>query len=105
MGPIVYWNHAFVDEEDATVSNFDRGYLFCDGVYEVVPVVNRKLVDKATFLERLERSLSELEIDWPCSKENYVYLLEQLIDRNDLVEGLRGVSIHHILQTENKNCH
>jgi D-alanine transaminase len=76
--------------------------LFGDGVYEVVPVVNHKLVDKATFQKRLKRSFSELEIDRPCSNEDYVGILKQLIDLDDLVEGLMGVSIQHILQTEIK---
>jgi len=87
MKPIVYCNGEFVEEQNAKVSIFDRGYLFGDGVYEVVPVVNRKLIDKVEFLQRLERSLFELELEWPCSQTEYVVMLEALIERNNLVEG------------------
>jgi len=87
MKPIVYCNGEFVEEQNAKVSIFDRGYLFGDGVYEVVPVVNGKLIDKVEFLQRLERSLFELELEWPCSQVEYVAMLEALIERNKLVEG------------------
>ena len=46
MSRIVYVNGAFVPEEQAMISVFDRGFIFGDGVYEVVPVINGKLVDK-----------------------------------------------------------
>lgn len=87
MEAIVYCNGEFVAEHDAKVSIFDRGYLFGDGVYEVVPVVNGRLIDKPEFLQRLARSLSELEIEWPCSQIEYVAMLEELISRNQLIEG------------------
>ena len=67
MSRIVYVNGAFVPEEQAMISVFDRGFIFGDGVYEVVPVINGKLVDKQYFFERLEDSLGELSISWPCS--------------------------------------
>ncbi len=88
MGRIVYVNQEYVPEEEARVSIFDRGYLFGDGVYEVVPVIGGAMIDKAPLLERLNRSLSELEIAWPCSKEDYLGVHEQLIERNDLNEGV-----------------
>jgi D-alanine transaminase len=84
MGRIVYVNGAFVDEKDARVSIFDRGYLFADGVYEVVPVCAGRLIDQAPFIARLDRSLRELRITWPCSPEEYVGFHDELIRRNDL---------------------
>lgn len=88
MSRIVYVNGDYVPEQDARVSIFDRGYIFGDGVYEVIPVVAGKLVDRAYFLERLERSLRELQIAWPCSKQDYLTVMNQLIARNDLEEGV-----------------
>lgn len=88
MSRIVYVNGAYVAAEDAKISIFDRGFIFGDGVYEVVPVLNGRLVDKQYFLERLQRSLGELQIAWPCSKEEYVAVLEALIARNALQEGI-----------------
>jgi D-alanine transaminase len=88
MGRIVYVNGAFVAEEEARVSIFDRGYLFADGVYEVVPVCAGRLIDEAPFIARLDRSLRELEIAWPCSPEDYVAFHNELIRRNGLTEGM-----------------
>lgn len=87
MGRIAYVNGSFTAEEDAKVSIFDRGYLFGDGVYEVVPVIGGKMIDKAPFLARLEHSLGEIGIDWPCSKDEYVAFHEELIARNEITEG------------------
>jgi D-alanine transaminase len=88
MGRTVYVNGAFVDEKDARVSIFDRGYLFADGVYEVVPVCAGRLIDQAPFIARLDRSLRELRIAWPCSPAEYVAFHDELIRRNDLTEGM-----------------
>lgn len=88
MNRIVYVNGEYVAEAEAKVSIFDRGYIFGDGVYEVIPVINGKLVDKAYFLERLDRSLGELSITWPCSQDQYLAVMNTLVERNKLVEGV-----------------
>lgn len=88
MSRTVYINGEYVPEEEARVSVFDRGFIFGDGVYEVIPVLLGKLVDKQYFVERLDRSLSELSIAWPCSTEHYLEVMRELIDRNGLQEGV-----------------
>ncbi|MFT4888099.1 MAG: D-alanine transaminase [Pseudohongiellaceae bacterium] len=88
MERIVYVNGEFNPQSEAKISVFDRGFIFGDGVYEVVPVINGKLVDKKYFLERLDRSLSEISIDWPCSQDQYIDVMEQLILKNKLTEGV-----------------
>ena len=88
MSRTVYVNGTFVPEEQAKISVFDRGFIFGDGVYEVVPVISGKLVDKQYFLERLERSLDELSIAWPCTKQEYMEVMEQLVESNQLTEGV-----------------
>lgn len=88
MARVVYVNGEYVAEEAARVSIFDRGYLFGDGIYEVIPVLRGGLVDKAYFFERLDRSLSEIGIDWPCSREDYLGVMRGLIERNGLEEGV-----------------
>jgi len=84
----VYVNGEYVAEDEAKISIFDRGFIFGDGVYEVVPVIHGKLVDKQYFLERLQRSLHELEIAWPCSRQEYLEVMLALITRNNLQEGI-----------------
>jgi D-alanine transaminase len=88
MTRIAYVNGSFVPETDAKVSIFDRGYLFADGVYEVTPVVNGKLVDYDAHAERLDRSLNELRMAWPCSKDSLRTMHEDLIKHNKLKEGI-----------------
>ncbi len=88
MSRIVYVNGEYLAEEDAKISIFDRGFIFGDGVYEVVPVINGKVVDRPYFLERLDRSLGELSIDWPCSKDEYLKVMTDLVARNNLQEGI-----------------
>ena len=57
MSRIVYVNGAYVPEEEARISVFDRGFLFADAVYEVTSVLDGRLVDLAGHLRRLHRSL------------------------------------------------
>jgi D-alanine transaminase len=88
MSRIAYVNGEYLPESEAKISVFDRGFLFADGVYEVTPIVNGKLVDYPAHMERLERSLSELKMAWPCSKEALKTMHEELIARNKLKEGI-----------------
>lgn len=87
MSRIVYVNGEYVPEQDAKVSIFDRGFLFGDGVYEVIPVLNSRLVESAYAVARLERSLGEIAMAWPCTKVEYLGILEELRARNGVEEG------------------
>ncbi|MDG2421078.1 MAG: D-amino-acid transaminase [Gammaproteobacteria bacterium] len=84
----VYVNGEYVKEEKAVVSIFDRGFIFGDGVYEVVPVIKGKLVDKKYFIERLDRSLKEVSIPWPCPQNAYMEVMKNLVEKNSLEEGI-----------------
>ncbi len=88
MSRIAYVNGEYLPESEAKISVFDRGFLFADGVYEVTPIVNGKLVDYPAHMERLERSLSELKMAWPCTKDALKTMHEELIARNTLKEGI-----------------
>ncbi|MDR1827491.1 MAG: D-amino-acid transaminase [Methylobacteriaceae bacterium] len=85
---IVYVNGAFVRETEARISVFDRGFLFADGIYEVSAVLDGKLVDNVNHMERLERSLREIRMANPHSREQWVELQKELVRRNNLVNGL-----------------
>lgn len=65
---------------DAQVSVLDRGFLFGDGVYEVVPVYGRRLFRFDDHMARLERSLSKLRIPNPHDRPGWLALLRQLVD-------------------------
>ena len=87
MSRVVYVNGSFVPENEGKVSIFDRGFLFADGVYEVTAVINGRLVDYDPHAERLDRSLKEIQMAWPCSKAELRQMHEEPIKRNKLDEG------------------
>ena len=98
MSRIAYVNGQYVRHADAAVHVEDRGYQFADGVYEVCEVWKGKIVDMPRHLDRLNRSLSELRIDWPMARSAVEFVLRQVIRRNRVRDGLvyiqvtRGVS-------------
>jgi D-alanine transaminase len=87
MSRIVYVNGDYVPEEQGKISIFDRGFLFADGVYEVTAVIHGQLIDYEPHMERLERSLGEIRMAWPCSKAELRQMHEELIKRNKLDQG------------------
>ena len=88
MSRIVYVNGQYVPEEDAKVSIFDRGFLMADGVYEVTSVLGGKLIDFEGHAVRLARSLSELGMENPISKEDLLQVHRELVSRNGVEEGM-----------------
>ena len=88
MTRTVYVNGEYVPEGDAKISVFDRGFLFADGVYEVTSVLGGKLIDFEGHARRLERSLSELDMDSPATKEELLEIHREMVARNDIEDGL-----------------
>ncbi|MCH5336781.1 MAG: D-amino acid aminotransferase [Campylobacter sp.] len=84
---IVFLNGEFLDKNEAKVSVFDRGFIFGDGIYEVIPVVNANLVDKEEFWERFSRSLKAIELELPYERGEFENILKELILKNSLEEG------------------
>jgi D-alanine transaminase len=83
----VYLNGEYLPETEAKVSIFDRGFLMADGVYEVTSVLDGKLVDFDGHAVRLDRSLSELGMKNPITKEDLLEVHRQLVSLNDVVDG------------------
>jgi D-alanine transaminase len=88
MTRTVYVNGSFLPENEATVSIFDRGFLFADGVYEVTSVLDRKLIDFASHATRLTRSLTELDMRSPIGTDDLLAVHRELVRANDIEEGL-----------------
>ncbi len=79
MDDLAYFNGKFMPVNDVKISPLDRGFLFADGVYEVVPVYNRKPFFFNEHLDRLYRSLKKIRLD-PCiNKEEIRSCIEELI--------------------------
>ena len=88
MSRTVYVNGDYLPEGDAKVSIFDRGFLMADGVYEVTSVLGGKLIDFDGHYKRLERSLGELEMQNPVSKDELLSIHRELVAQNGIDEGL-----------------
>jgi D-alanine transaminase len=88
MTRTVYVNGSYLPETEATVSIFDRGFLFADGVYEVTSVLGGKLIDFDGHAKRLERSLSELEMAMPMDSDALLEVHRELVRLNEIDEGL-----------------
>jgi len=80
----VYLNGEFLRVDEAKVSVLDRGFIFGDGIYEVVPVYQGKAFRMAEHLNRLDRSLAALRITPPLDRAGWVDLIEQLLSRTTL---------------------
>ncbi|RDI59349.1 D-amino-acid transaminase [Microvirga subterranea] len=87
MSRIVFLNGSFLPIDEAKVPFMDRGFMFGDGVYEGIGVLNGRLVDNEAHLERLERSLKEIQIPNPYSRAEWTRLEEELVRRNNMTEG------------------
>ena len=80
--PIVFLNGEFGPLSEAKISVLDRGFIFGDGIYEVVPVYHRKPFRMAQHLARLERSLAKIKIQQPYSLAQWEKLVQDLIERS-----------------------
>ena len=78
-----YLNGEFLPLADTQVSVMDRGFLFGDGVYEVIPVYGGRLFRLAHHLKRLHNSLEGVRIADPLSTEAWETMLTDLVSRNE----------------------
>ncbi len=88
MNRIVYVNGAYMPEQEATVSIFDRGFLMADGVYEVTSVLQGKLIDFEGHAQRLRRSLDALDMAMPMPIDELLGVHRELVARNGIEEGM-----------------
>ncbi|WP_414475205.1 D-amino-acid transaminase [Microvirga sp. M2] len=77
---LAYWNGTYMSLADVKVSPLDRGFLFADGVYEVVAFYDRRLFQLDEHLARLERSLREIRIGTDISREELAGVFRHLMD-------------------------
>jgi len=88
LDQIAYVNGSFVPLSEARVSVLDRGFLFADGIYEVAAVLEGRLIDNASHLARLERSVGEIALALPETIDRIREIQKELIARNHLVNGM-----------------
>ena len=95
---LVYLNGEFKPIEEASISVLDRGFTFGDGVYEVIPIFNRKIFRFSEHITRLENSLREIYMSNPLKENEWRDIFNKLIDSLELanqsiyLQITRGVS-------------
>jgi D-alanine transaminase len=80
---IAYFNGSFIPKKDIRISPDDRGFLFGDGIYEVMKWYGSFFFDSESHLARLKRSLREVRINWP-EADKFVSIAMELIKINHL---------------------
>ncbi len=75
----IYLNGAFVAPENAMVSVLDRGFLFGDGVYEVIPAYGGRPLREHEHLRRLENSLREIGLEPPLAAAEWTRIFQRLL--------------------------
>jgi D-alanine transaminase len=88
MSRIAYVNGRYLPLANASVNVEDRGYQFSDGVYEVCEVRAGRLVDEPRHMQRLQRSLGELQIGMPMSLTALRVILRETVRRNRVRDGI-----------------
>jgi len=88
MSRIAYVNGRYQRHAEAMVHVEDRGYQFSDGVYEVCEIWNGRVVDERRHLDRLERSLRELQIRMPMGRVALGQVMREVVRRNHVSDGL-----------------
>lgn len=88
IGQTVFLNGAFRPVRDATISPFDRGFLFAHAAYEVTAVYDGRFIDLEGHLARLRRTLDGISIPNPHADEQWAGIHADLVDKNGMEEGL-----------------
>ena len=77
---LVYLNGEFKPIEEASINVLDRGFIFGDGIYEVIPIFNRKIFRFSEHITRLENSLREIYMSNPLKENEWRDIFNKLID-------------------------
>ncbi len=88
MSRFAYVNGRYLRLAEAVVSIDDRAFTFGDGVYEVCEVSRGALIEEQRHLDRLDRSLAALRIDWPLGREALRLVMREVVRRNRVRDGL-----------------
>jgi D-alanine transaminase len=93
MSSVAYVNGSYCSLDTATVSIEDRGYQFGDGIYEVIYILNGRLVDSELHFARLARSLREVGIDQPLTPASLKIVIGQVLRRNRVATGVVYIQV------------
>lgn len=102
---IAYLNGSYTPLEEARISPLDRGFLFGDGIYEVIPYYNGRSVGLVPHIERMIAGLAAIEIQNNKSVAQWKELLDDLVARNSDINHNLGVYVHISRGTDTKRFH
>ena len=94
--PIAYFNGELLPVDRISISPLDRGFIFGDGVYEVIPVYDGVMLRGREHFERLQRSMDEIRLDNPHTVDEWIAIVDKLLahhpgDRSVYIHVTRGV--------------
>lgn len=87
MSNFAYINGRYCHAKNAHIHIEDRGFQFADAAYEVIPVVDYRLIDEQPHLDRMQRSLKEINIDNAPSNYLLKTIMRQLLHKNNIKNG------------------
>ncbi|MFL9877095.1 D-amino acid aminotransferase [Herbaspirillum rhizosphaerae] len=91
--PIVYLNGEMTPLSEARIPVLDRGFIFGDGVYEVIPMYARKPFRGTHHIARLFRSLGTIGITNPHSEAEWLALIDRVVQANDLSDQIVYIQV------------
>ena len=87
MSNFAYVNGRYCHIKDAHIHIEDRGFQFADAAYEVIPVVDYRLIDEQPHLDRMQRSLKEINISHAPSNHLLKHIMRELLSKNNIKNG------------------
>ena len=90
---IAYLNGQFVPLQDARVSVLDRGFLFADGVYEVIPVYGGRPFHLSPHLQRLDKSCAAILLDNPLTHAQWADMIGRLLAQGETGDWMLYIQI------------
>ena len=100
---IVFLNDRYMPMEEAKISPMDRGFLFGDGIYEVIPSYDGELVGFAPHIDRMNQGLELIGIDFKWDVNKWRDVCEALIEKNG--SGNLGIYLHVSRGADSKRFH
>ncbi|WP_018981546.1 aminotransferase class IV [Salinimonas chungwhensis] len=93
---LAFLNDEYLPLDQARISPMDRGFLFGDGIYEVIPTQNGKAIGLSAHLQRMSRGLNDIEIPNPMQKKQWESVIQTLVTHNatEFESSSIGVYLH-----------
>ena len=99
MPNLVYLNNKYIPFKDAKIPIEDRGFQFSDSVYEVIKIINKKMLDFDFHIRRLKYSTSELNFNLKVNSKLLKKIFQNLIIKNKLSDGIIYLQITRGVQS------